>query len=448
MHRQVHMFRLPFRQELYRKHLESVHAQDWIAYKALSPEQKRAFFNEKQRSGIHAYLDSTREFITFDIPNVAIVDELIGNLFFEPELDEDDEDTEPISKANALQLFRPIFDRDEDDMEDGAANDEADRFVRRYAVAIANPLRFWLSIDHVKVGLSFRQAAAVITQHRNGTKNFKLMGISDHMVGQYVRVLLAVALQLVSNVLCNTSVWAFSLAGDASTHQGTPLLHQRIRMRFNGVLMSLHLVPAPFCQRHTVVNYVTIINTVTNVLCPTWDDKLISIASNGEHTMTSRTGGVVTLLGRQCTNHVLRVSCVPHQPDLVVKAATVGVDDGEFYKVAHVFSVHLRAQHILIVAMDGAKCPKDTTRWVAFGNMLKWIIQHRRRLRNTSGTRDPFERRRTICGSWLRLFLPCSRRSPPHSQYCRRAIWSYRNSAMKWRRWSARFAAESVSAYR
>jgi hypothetical protein len=204
----VHMFRLPFCQELYRKHLESVHAQDWIAYKALCPEQKRAFFDEKQRSGIHAYLDSTKEFITFDISNVAIVDELIGNLSFEPELYEDDEETEPISKANALKLFRPIFDRDEDDMEDGAANDEADRFVRRYAVTITNPLRFWLSIDHVKVGLSFRSAAAVITQHHNRTKNVKLMGISDHMVGQYVRVLLAVTLQLVSNVLCNTSKWA------------------------------------------------------------------------------------------------------------------------------------------------------------------------------------------------------------------------------------------------
>jgi hypothetical protein len=96
-----------------------------IAYRALSPEQKRAFFDEKQRSGIHAYLDSTKEFITFGIPNVAIVDELIGNLFFKPELDEDDdEQTEPISKANALKLYRPIFDRDEEDMEDGAANDE------------------------------------------------------------------------------------------------------------------------------------------------------------------------------------------------------------------------------------------------------------------------------------------------------------------------------------
>jgi hypothetical protein len=228
-----------------------------------------------------------------------------------------------------------MFDLDEDDMEDGAANDEADRFVRRYAVAITNPLRFWLSIDHVKVGLSFRQAAAVITQHRNRTKNVKLMGISDHMVGQYVRVLLAVALQLVSNVLCNASVWAFSLAGVASTHQGTPLLDQRIRVCFNGVLINIYLVLVQFFQRHTAVNYVTMINIVMNVLCPTWNDKLICIASDGENTMTGRTGGVVTLLERQCTNPVLRVWCVPHQLDLVVKTATVGVDDGEFYKAAH-----------------------------------------------------------------------------------------------------------------
>jgi hypothetical protein len=153
-------------------------------------------------------------------------------------------------------------------MEDGDANDEADRFVRRYAVMITNPLRLWLSIDHVKFGWSFRQAAAVITQHRNRTMNFKLTGISDHMVGQYVRVLLAVALQLVSNVLCNTSVWAFSLAGEASTHQGTPLLDQRIRVCFNGVLMNLHLVLVPFFQGNSAVNYVTIIKTVTHVCAP------------------------------------------------------------------------------------------------------------------------------------------------------------------------------------
>jgi hypothetical protein len=67
---------------------------------------------------------------------------------------------------------------------------------------------------------------------------------------------------------CNTSVWAFSLAGDVSTHQGTPLLDQRMRVCFNGVLTNLHLGLVPFFQRHTAVNYVTMIKTVMNILCP------------------------------------------------------------------------------------------------------------------------------------------------------------------------------------
>jgi hypothetical protein len=382
--------------------------------------------------------------ITFDIPNVAIADELIGNLFFKPELDEDDEETEPISKANALKLFRPIFDRDEDDMEDGAANDEADRFVRRYAITITNPLRFWHSIDNVKIGLPFRQAAAVITQHRNRTKNVKLMGISDHMVGQYVRDLLAVALQLVSNVLCNTSVWAFSPAGDASTHQGTPLLDQHFRVCFNGVLMNLHLVLVPFFQRHTAVNYVRVIKTVMNVLCPTWNDKLIAIASDGENIMTCLTGGVATLLERQCTNHVLRVWCVPHELDLVVKTATVGVDDDEFHKAAHTFSVNLRAQHNPIVAMDGDKCPKDTTRWVAFGNMLKWNIEHRRRLHQHVLEKRPVQ---APTGNWW--ILAASLLPVFETLATTFIILQARNMVISQQRheMEARFAAESVRAH-
>ncbi len=53
--------------------------------------------------------------------------------------------------------------------------------------------------------------------------------------------------------------------------------------------------------------------------------------------------------------------------------------DEAFYKVAHAFSVHFRAQQILITKM-GSKCLKDTTRWVAFDSILHWLLEHRRRL--------------------------------------------------------------------
>jgi hypothetical protein len=76
----------------------------------------------------------------------------------------------------------------------------------------------------VSIGLSFRQTAAVITQHRNLCKNSKLAGLNDHMVGQFVRVLLTVALQLMSTIMNQKHVWAFSLAVDTSSHMGVSLL--------------------------------------------------------------------------------------------------------------------------------------------------------------------------------------------------------------------------------
>jgi putative effector of murein hydrolase len=68
------------------------------------------------------------------------------------------------------------------------------------------------------------------------TKNAKLSSLNDHMVGQFVRVLLAVSLQIIYDVFMDSAVWAFSLAADASTHLGVPLFDQRIRMCLKGVL--------------------------------------------------------------------------------------------------------------------------------------------------------------------------------------------------------------------
>jgi hypothetical protein len=95
--------------------------------------------------------------------------------------------------------------------------------------------------------------------------------------------------------------------------------------------------------------------------------------------MTGRHTGVVTLLEKECSNPVLRIWCFPHQLGLVVKNAMHGVLDEAFYKTALVYSVHLRAQPNIIMEM-GSKCPKDMTRWVAFGSILRWKLQRYRRL--------------------------------------------------------------------
>jgi hypothetical protein len=146
-----------------------------------------------------------------------------------------------------------------------------------------------------------------------------------------------------------------------------------------GVFYNLHLILFPFFERHIVQNYVKFIKILLNTVFPSWREKVISISLDGENTMTGRHAGVVTLLENECLNPVLRIWCVPHQLNIVVKNATHGVLDEAFYKVAHAFSVHLCAQQIFITEM-GSKCSKDTTRWVAFGNILHWLLEHCHRL--------------------------------------------------------------------
>jgi hypothetical protein len=286
-----------------------------------------------------------------------IVEVLIGELFFHPAEDEEDEDSTPITKANAMKLFVK--------QDDGS-----------YVVTIKNRLRFKLAFDHTAVGLYFRQTSRVIDQHRHQTKNPRLAGLNDHKVGQFVRILVAVNLNTISNVLSQPQVWASSIAGDGSNHWGVSFFDIRICLCVAGVLYNLHLLVLPFFDRHTAVNIVTLISKLLDTLFVSWRDKLFSVSSDGENTMTGRHSGVQTLLEQQATNSILRIVCVPHQCDLVIKKVTKEMDDENFHKTPHVFSVHLRAHANLITEMK-SKCPKDTTRWLAFGKLLDWMLDKR-----------------------------------------------------------------------
>jgi hypothetical protein len=55
-----------------------------------------------------------------------------------------------------------------------------------YTVDIPNITRFFLAIDYIGCGMSFRQTAAAIRHAKDCLKMKKLGGINDHNVGQYV----------------------------------------------------------------------------------------------------------------------------------------------------------------------------------------------------------------------------------------------------------------------
>ncbi|BBN02960.1 hypothetical protein Mp_2g19640 [Marchantia polymorpha subsp. ruderalis] len=346
-------FSPPYRPELYRKHLENQHSSEWAEYCRLPPDEQRVYFDKSKNTTMSSFCHSASDVLHFTIGKKTCehnfvlttiaepIVNLIEDLFFHPDDDAADRDQESITKANAMKLFK----RDE----------------------------------------------AVIEQHRRCTKNPKLSGISDHMMSQFVRVVVAVDLQFLSKILSRSDVWAFLIACDGYSHFGISSLDIRIRLSVEGVLYNFHLVLVPFYDRHTALNIFNLNVKVLDVLYSQWREKLLSVSNDGENTMTCRHGGLVTLLGKEAENHILRIWCPAHQIDLVIKGCTKRMDGGDFYKTAHAFSVHLRAQQNLATTMGGTKCPKDTTRWVAFDKLIKWILQHRVKLFNHIESRNSIQ---------------------------------------------------------
>jgi hypothetical protein len=93
------------------------------------------------------------------------------------------------------------------------------------------------------------------------------------------------------------------------------------------------------------------------------------MSTDGKNTMTGWHTGVVTHIVVCVEHKVLRIWCVPHQIDIVVKALTESINNGSWVKFAYMFLVYLHTQDILIISMI-VKCPKKTNRWVHLGCLL------------------------------------------------------------------------------
>ncbi|CAM6058285.1 unnamed protein product [Sphagnum tenellum] len=225
----------------------------WSEYQALLPSEQLKFFDGivSRNNTLHRYIEIDDDKLTFKISN-DVVDTIIGELLFRPEdemaaLEHDNGEaldpniakraTRLIKlKRNALLLFKL----------DDEANDGS------YIVMIKNVERFQLIIKHVSCGMSFWQIAAVIGHMRNVMNIKKLSGVSDHLVGQYVRVLVGIALTKIGVLFSSDDVWAFSIAFDGSTHHGTAFFDVRIRISVKGILYNFHLIAMPHFGRHTV----------------------------------------------------------------------------------------------------------------------------------------------------------------------------------------------------
>ncbi len=62
-------------------------------------------------------------------------------------------------------------------------------------MTIKNIMRFELTMDHILIGISFEWMATTIQHAKDRTKTAKLNGMNNLIIGQYMCVLVAIALQ-------------------------------------------------------------------------------------------------------------------------------------------------------------------------------------------------------------------------------------------------------------
>ena len=104
---------------------------------------------------------------------------------------------------------------------------------------------------------------------------------------------------------------------------------------------------------------------------------MIGIGSDGANAMIGHLQDVVTRIAKASANtKFYRVWCGLHQLDLVLKHAYTELWENEVVDIMKKFIAHLRQQSGLISEMQ-ATCPQLTTRWLAMGNVCKWLLAKR-----------------------------------------------------------------------
>jgi hypothetical protein len=348
-----------FREDHYVSHLVGQHPTKWNEYKELQSEDERnAFFTKVSTPFINtldSHFDEEQSF-SF-LVNKSIVEVIIGQLLFHPD------DVDGISHEQAMSIFKRLED------ESGVDN-SAD-----YTIYVNKFRQFSLCIKFIACGATFRMASRLIQSTVDSCGFGYLRCINGAIAANYARVACSVSLQLLSDLLSN--VWAFAIALDCSTHQATSYLDVRCRFFFNGDMQNFHLLAIPLFERHTGENMFKTLAVFMDALCPSWKQRVISVSTDGDRSMTGHISGMSTRIEQVATPGFIRIWCGLHQLDLVMQRVFVNALDEEFLGQLTSLIGYLRRQQSLISEMR-TTCPKVAgTRWLSMGAVAKWFKTHR-----------------------------------------------------------------------
>ena len=240
-----------------------------------------------------------------------------------------DDDDECSNKERALSIFK----RSED--------------TAMYTVKIANMKQFRLAVKYILLGSSFRMASRIFQVTKEEVNIGYLGSLSVKKIIGYVRVVVAVSLQRIKDLLTRT--WCYSVAFDGSTYQHKSYLDIRIRVYCNGDIQNIHVIALPMFDRHTGEYMYKLFDKLFSILDPSWKTKLIGVTTDGAANMTGRHRGVVTKIQNSALPiGFYHIWCAMHQLDIVVQNSVTTYFNNDFYSGLTGLIGYLRRQQNLV----------------------------------------------------------------------------------------------------
>ena len=117
-------------------------------------------------------------------------------------------------------------------------------------------------------GLSFSQIASVLESIKQLTGVGKIGSVSHTTVSNFARIIVAINLSTMHDILESPEVPAFSIALDFSTHRSFSYLAIRVRFHFKNRLHNLHVAAVPMFDKHTAVNIFNLTVRAMDSICP------------------------------------------------------------------------------------------------------------------------------------------------------------------------------------
>ena len=163
-----------------------------------------------------------------------IVETVIGELLFHSDY------VQGVTCERALSLFKKL-------------NTEVDTYV----VVLKKLRSFDLCVKYIACGTSFQMASRLMNCPRVESGISFYEGCTDFVDSSCARVVCVHSLQILSGVIAKT--WCFSIALDASTHQGMSYLDTWVPFFWEGAIHNFHLMVISLFERHSGENVVHVL---------------------------------------------------------------------------------------------------------------------------------------------------------------------------------------------